>query len=480
MIRDKFIWPSLKADVSKWARECLHCQRAKVKRHTIPEIGEFTVPNKRFAHIHADISMMPESNGYRYLLTIVDRFTRWPTAIPMRDITTESVVNAITHGWISSFGVPKAITTDRGSQFTSAMWKQLLDTWGIESHTTTAYHPEANGLVERLHRRLKESLMAQCGDDRTSWFWRLPMALLSIRTTLKPDVGSSPAELVYGEGLAVPGDLLPSIDGHQPSNQERQNLLGNLRIEIERMQPKPTSAHRQAQTNLPEDLNTATHVFVRRGGVFPPLTTPYEGPYRVESRTETGFKVHLPGRGIEEIALARIRPAYVEGDDGMGDEAMTPASPSPPVSPPPPPPPPPPSAPQPQPPPEPPTKKRRKGARHIADYNQPITPQQQSTTPAHNTGEERSEQALALPHSSRPSAPPCSLHFGQDILDAEPEGQEPNIIPRSPDIPRVKPNAPKVVGGNPTPASVSTVLPSHERFMLVGGTTASEASVVQW
>lgn len=315
-VTTKFIWPSMKADVARWTRECIVCQRSKVTRHVTPPIGNFVVPNKRFAHLHADLVMVPNSNGFSYLFTIVDRFTRWPMAIPLRDIATDTVMDALAHNWISLYGVPKAITTDRGSQFTSALWAQLLRSWGIEHMTTTAYHPEANGLVERLHRRMKESLVALCEGERDKWFWRLPCAMLSIRTTLKPDVGASPADLVYGEGLALPGELLssqtPSDDQLQ---RERRELLANLRMEVERLQPTPTSAHRHPRVYLPQNLATATHVFVRRGGVQPPLMSPYEGPYRVAGRTEFGMKVHLPGRGVEEIALARIKPAHVSVDE---------------------------------------------------------------------------------------------------------------------------------------------------------------------
>ena len=371
MIRQKFVWPSMRADTAKWARECIHCQRAKVKRHTVPEIREFIVPNRRFAHLHVDLTKMPESNGYCHLLTVIDRFTRWPAAFPLKETTTESIIDALTHGWISSFGVPNAITSDRGSQFTSAVWRQFCDTWNIAAHTTTSYHPEANGLVERFHRRLKESLMAQCGDDRAKWYWRLPMAILAIRTTLKPDVGASPADLVYGEGLAVPGELLPEVIlEDEDLTIQRKRMLGNLRVEVERLQPKPTSAHRQPQTHLPDDLENTTHVFVRRGGHgHPPLTTPYVGPYKVDSRTETGFRVHLPGRGVDEVALARIKPAYVDPENNEEADNQTspppaPASqPSQPASP---------TASQP--PPSPPTrqpvnKRRRRGTPHIADFN---------------------------------------------------------------------------------------------------------------
>ena len=182
---------------------------------------------------------------------MIDRFTRWPTAIPLRDITTESIIDAFSHGWISALGIPQAITTDRGSQFTSAVWTQLLNIWGIEHHLTTAYHPEANGMIERLHRRLKESLRALCGEERQDWFWKLPMSLLAIRTTVKPDIGASPADLVYGEGLAVPGDLLPAFRENRDLNQQRRQTLGSLRLEVERLQPTPTSAQPQPSSALP-------------------------------------------------------------------------------------------------------------------------------------------------------------------------------------------------------------------------------------
>ena len=69
-IADKFVWPSMRQDVTKWARECLACQQAKIQRHTIPPIAEFTVPAKRFQHVHIDLVSMPPSNGFNHLLTV--------------------------------------------------------------------------------------------------------------------------------------------------------------------------------------------------------------------------------------------------------------------------------------------------------------------------------------------------------------------------------------------------------------------------
>ena len=164
------------------------------------------------------------------------------------------------------------------------------------------------------------------------------MSLLSIRTTLKPDIGASPSDLVYGEGLSIPGELLPATQvDDQELRRLRRQQLANLRLEVERLQPIPTSAHRQPQVHLPPNLDSATHVFVRRGGVQPTLASPYEGPYRIAGRTPAGFNVHLPGRGIEEVALARVKPAFVEDepqDDPQDLDEEIPPSPPPPGRPP--------------------------------------------------------------------------------------------------------------------------------------------------
>ena len=328
-IAAKFVWPSLKADVSRWARECVPCQRAKINRHVVPPLGDFNVPDRRFSHLNLDLVMLPVSNGFSVLLTAVDRFTRWPIAIPMKDAAADTVADAFAHGWVASYGVPSSITTDRGAQFSSAIWQQLTTTWGIKSHFTTAYHPAANGLVERFHRRLKEALVAMGNDTPNEWYWRLPCVLLAIRTTLKPDVNASPADLVYGEGLAVPGELLGTtpLDDNQ-QQQQRTNTLNNLRLEVARLQPTATSAHRRPRVRLPEELRTCTHVFVRRGNQTS-LASPYNGPYRVLSREPNSFRIAMPGGNSEAVSINRLKPAFTMDDEDLDDVPDHPPSPPP-------------------------------------------------------------------------------------------------------------------------------------------------------
>ena len=88
-------------------------------------------------------------------MTCIDRFTRWPEAIPISDITAESIAQAFITNWIARFGVPHVVTTDRGKQFESHPFASLTNFLGTTRIRTTAYHPIANGLVERFHRQLK-------------------------------------------------------------------------------------------------------------------------------------------------------------------------------------------------------------------------------------------------------------------------------------------------------------------------------------
>ena len=329
-ISSKVVWPSMRQDVGKWAKECLFCQRSKITRHTVAPIGDFVVPEKRFQHVNIDLVTLPVSNGFKYLLTAVDRFTRWPIAVPLVDASVESVVDGFTYGWIQHFGVPSTVTSDRGAQFTSAVFHQLTQTWGIQVNHTTPYHPESNGLVERFHRRLKEALLALGSEEPEDWFWKLPCVMLSIRTTLKPDIGASPADLVFGEGLAVPGELLPSTPSSDGQLQrQRLAALSDLRLEVARLQPVQTSAHRVPLVHLPEALEDCSHVFVRRGnnGLHASLASPYVGPFRVVERNSFNFKIAVPGRGDETVSINRVKPAYCSIEDA--EEAAPPPRPRP-------------------------------------------------------------------------------------------------------------------------------------------------------
>ena len=189
LLTSRYVWPAINRDVRYWARSCHLCQSSKVQRHNSSPVGTFLPPDCRFADIHVDlVGPLPCSQGYRYVLTCIDRYTRWPTATPLKNITAESVAQAFLFGWVSNYGAPVTVVTDRGSQFESATFNHLLQFLGARHHRTTSYHPSSNGMVERLHRHLKSALRAHRSQD---WMKALRFVLLGIRSAVRQDMGCS-------------------------------------------------------------------------------------------------------------------------------------------------------------------------------------------------------------------------------------------------------------------------------------------------
>jgi transposase InsO family protein len=105
--------------------------------------------------------------GFNLIFTVIDRTSKWMKTVPLSDTSAATCAKALIFSWISGFGVTETITSDHGTQFSSNIWSQLCEMLHISHRQTTAYHPELNGAVKRLHRRLKDALHARTA--ATTW-----------------------------------------------------------------------------------------------------------------------------------------------------------------------------------------------------------------------------------------------------------------------------------------------------------------------
>ena len=144
--------------------------------------------------------------GFTHLFTIINQTTRCPEAILLASTNSSECAEALFHSWISRNGVPDIITSDRGAQFKSALWASVCKILGICHSSTTAYHPESNGPLERFHRRLEKDSRARCAS--TTWVFHLPWVPLNIRSTNRKESNFTPAEAVYGSLLVLSGQFL--------------------------------------------------------------------------------------------------------------------------------------------------------------------------------------------------------------------------------------------------------------------------------
>ncbi|UYV78413.1 hypothetical protein LAZ67_16001275 [Cordylochernes scorpioides] len=306
-LTSRFIWPNMNKDIRKWAQACVNCQKCKVSIHTKSEIGKYLEVDERFSVVHIDlIGALPPSNGNIYCLTCIDRYTSWMEVVPLPDMKSETVARAFYENWIVRFGAPHTVISDRGKQFTSQLFKDLTTLCGIKLRHSTAYHPQCNGKIERLHRTIKTAIRAH---NNIKWTETLPTVLLGLRAAINKDNNHSLSQMVYGKTIRLPGEFFDDSKHHLHAEE----FVQQLQKQMELLKPLNEKHHSKTKVFVHKDLKTCSHVFLRTDRVKKPLEPPYEGPFPVLERTDKYFTLKVKGKNVT-TSIDRLRPAYLLAD----------------------------------------------------------------------------------------------------------------------------------------------------------------------
>ena len=208
-VLQRYYWPGVFRDVANHCRTCEVCQRAQGKRYGArAEMIPLSWIEKLFQRIAMDIvGPLPRSNnGNKYILTICDYATRFPDTIPI--LNTEA--NTIAKELVSVFarvGIPDEILTDQGSNLMSSLLQEMYLMLNISRLRTSPYHPQTDGLTERLNGALKSMIRKFTASNQKDWDEHLPYLLFAYREVPQESTGFSPFELLYGRRVRGPLDV---------------------------------------------------------------------------------------------------------------------------------------------------------------------------------------------------------------------------------------------------------------------------------
>ncbi|XP_078250152.1 uncharacterized protein LOC144589428 [Pogona vitticeps] len=210
-ITQNFYWPEIGKQIKEFCKQRDVCQRqGKNRDRTKAKLCPLPVIDTPFKCIGVDIvGPLPKATkrGNRFILTIVDHATRYPEAIPLTNIETNTVADALV-GYMSRMGFASEIITDLGTSFTSKLMKRLWQICGIKHKETTAYHPESNGLTEKFNGTLMRMIRAYLAENPNNWDQKLQSLLFACRSVPQASTGFSPFELLFGRRVKGPLDLI--------------------------------------------------------------------------------------------------------------------------------------------------------------------------------------------------------------------------------------------------------------------------------
>ncbi|KAK0135992.1 Retrovirus-related Pol polyprotein from transposon 412 [Merluccius polli] len=304
-----FYWPRVKRDVMRFVRTCHVCQVAGKPNATIKPAPLQPIPSvgTPFEHIIIDCvgPLTPSKTGCIYLFTVMCQATRYPAAYALRAITTKSIMKCLSQ-FISVFGIPKIIQSDRGSNFTSKTFAAALRLLRVKHHLSSAYHAQSQGALERFHATLKSLLRAYCVEMKRDWEEALPWLLLAARGVIQESTGFCPNDLVFGHkvrtSLSVlnaefdqsktPASLVEYVDGF------RRKLFLSWKLACEHLsaaQGKMKQRYdRKAEARV---FNPGDQVVALLPIPGSPLTAKYSGPFTIMRQvSETNYVLSTPER----------------------------------------------------------------------------------------------------------------------------------------------------------------------------------------
>jgi len=197
-VQRRAYWCDWRADVTRFCRQCPEC--AAFHRGPTPKTSALQqmVVGAPFERVGIDLTgPHPRSqNGFIYILTYVDHFSKWAEAVPLRNKETATAADALVDKIFTRIGLPLQLLSDQGKEFDSCLMHELCNRLEISKIRTSAYKPSTNGITERFHRTLNNMMGRVVSEHQRDWCKRLPFIMAAYRAAQHESTGYSPNYLV--------------------------------------------------------------------------------------------------------------------------------------------------------------------------------------------------------------------------------------------------------------------------------------------
>ena len=319
-ILHKFYWFDLKTDVKLHIQSCDTCAANKEpKSRSRAPLGSMpvgTTMDRLSTDVLGPLPLTPRGN--RFILTVMDYFTKWVEIIPIPDQSASTCAEKIVNEVIARYGCPLDLHSDQGRNYESTIFKEMCALLGIRKTRTSARNPKGNGLIERFNHTIIHMIKSFLRGEQSDWDLNLGCLAAAYRSTPQESTGMSPNLLMLGREVRSPAELMYGITTSEGTN------INNYGEYVENLRQKFERAHEVCRKHLSQaanrqknnyDVKQKLHTYkrgdlvwllneVRKESVCPKLQPAFIGPFVVTMKiSDLNYRIQKDKDGHKVVTV---------------------------------------------------------------------------------------------------------------------------------------------------------------------------------
>jgi transposase InsO family protein len=336
-VQERYWWPNQYTEVKHYVETCEACAQAKRASWTNAGKLETTVVGRPWQRVSGDFLGPVErtERGNRYLLVFADYFTRWMVAVPTVDCTADTVAKEFVERVVLNFGAPEEFLSDNGSAFASEVVDRICAMTGTKKIFTTAYRPQANGLVERWNGTVVQSLRASMDDNIKGWDDMVSFITFAYNTSVNAETKMTPFELVQGRTARMPVDV---VLGARPSEarstgeyskemlirmQEGFRAAKDASDQQKRARERRNQKGGEGVRGIAYKQGDKVWLDVREAGTSK-LNKKFEGPYDIVDVHNVNYVTIIKEDGERvRVHVGRLKPCKLRNKEPLEDAVVS-------------------------------------------------------------------------------------------------------------------------------------------------------------